>query len=251
MIGPIARTEVRRFLVVPGFWVLGALMQAAVAWLFFIHLDKFVDLQPRLADRPDAPGVTDLVVAPTLIDAAALLLLLTPLLAMRSFSEERKGGSLALLQAAPLGDSRILLGKFIGLMTVLLIPAAIAVLMTMSLLLGSAIDLARIATAALALVLTAALTAAAGLWISAGTRHPPVAAALLYGLFLFLWIAGMAESPDSLEVNLLQWLALPTHLQPLLEGRIRSGDLGYFAVMTGGFLTLARLTLSSLRGSGA
>ena len=251
MIGTIVRSEIRRFLVVPGFWVLGALMQAALAWLFFIHLDKFVELQSRLADRPDAPGVTDLVVAPTLIDAAALLLLLTPLLALRSFSEERKSGSLALLQAAPLGDNRILLGKYLGLLAVLLIPVAVAVIMCVSLLLGSPIDLARVATAALALALTAALTAAAGLWISVSTRHPAVAAALLYGLFLFLWMAGMAESPDSLEVNLLQWLALPGHIQPLLEGRLRSGDLGYFLVLTLCFLALARLTLGRLRGSSA
>lgn len=251
MIGAIARTEIRRFLVVPGFWVLAALMQAALAWLFFVHIDRFVELQPQLAATPGAPGVTDMVVAPTLIDAAALLLLLAPLLAMRSFSDERRSGTLVLLQAAPVSDSRILVGKFIGLTAVLMIPATLATLMTASLAAGTALDLARVATSFAGLILTAALTAAAGVWISATTRHPPVAAALLYGLFLSLWIASMAESPDSLDINLVQWLALPTHLQPLMEGHVRSGDVGYFAALTGGFLALGRLALDALRGSAA
>ena len=66
-----------------------------------------------------------------------------------------------------------------------------------------------------------------------------------------LWIASMAESPDSLDINLVQWLALPTHLQPLMEGHLRNGDIGYFAVLTTGFLALGRLTLDALRGNAA
>ena len=38
-----------------------------------VVLDRFIELQPQIASRPGAPGVTDLVIAPTLIDAAALL----------------------------------------------------------------------------------------------------------------------------------------------------------------------------------
>jgi len=251
MIGRIAHMEIRRFLVTPGFWVISALLQAGLAWLFFVHLDQFVTLQPQLADAPGAPGVTDLVVAPTLLDAAALLLLVSPLLAMRSLSEERKTGSLLLLQAAPVSDARILWGKFLGLAGMMLVPAVLVILMTATLALGTSLDTGRLATSALGLVLTIALAAAAGVWISATTRHPPIAAAVLYGLFLFLWIAQNAANPTDSSINLVQWIALPTHLEPLMEGRIRLGDLGYFVVLTCGFLGLAWASLSNLRGKGS
>ena len=244
----IALGELRRFYVTPGFWVLGSLMQAGLAWLFFVHLDRFIDLQPRMADTPGAPGVTDLVAAPTLLDAAALLLLAAPLLAMRTLSEERKTGSLLLLQAAPVTDWQIVAGKFLGLVAVLVVPAMIAVAMVMSLYVGTGLDGGRLVTASLGLGLSITLASAAGVWVSGMSRHPPLAAGLLYGLFLFLWLSEMAVQPAHPSENLVQWLALTTHLGPLMEGRLRLADLGYFAAVTGAFLVLARTTLGRLRG---
>ena len=251
MIGRIASTEIRRFLVTPGFWVLTALMQAGLAWLFFVHLDRFMDLQPRLADTPGALGVTEMVAAPTLMDAAVLLLLATPLLAMRSLSEERKTRSLVLLQAAPVSDWQIVIGKFLGLAGMLLVPTAIAVAMTVTLNAGTSLDPGRMATATLGLVLTVVLISAAGIWVSGTSRHPPVAAGLLYGVFLMLWLAQSTSQPAAEGINLVQWLALPTHLEPLMEGHLRAADLLYFATLTAAFLAMARATLGRLRGEGA
>ena len=251
MIGRIASAEIRRFLVTPGFWVLAALMQAGLAWLFFVHLDRFMDLQPRLADTPGAPGVTEMVAAPTLMDAAVLLLLVTPLLAMRSLSEERKSRSLLLLQASPVSDWQIVMGKFLGLFCLLLVPVLIALMMTASLNAGTRLDGGRLATAGLGLVFTVALVSAAGIWISGTTRHPAIAAGLLYGLFLMLWLAQSAAGVSGPDINLVQWIALPTHLEPLMAGRLRVADLAYFATLCAGFLVLARITMGRLRGDGA
>ena len=43
-------------------------------------------LQPRLAALHDAPGVSDIVVAPLFADAAVVLLLITPLVTMRTLT---------------------------------------------------------------------------------------------------------------------------------------------------------------------
>ena len=248
MTGHIIRMELRRFVVTPGFWVLGGLFQAGLAWLFFVRLDRFIELQPRIADTPGAPGVHDLVASPILLYAAVLMLLTAPLLAMRSLSEERKTGSLLLLQASPVTDWQIVWGKFIGLAAVLMIPAVAAVAMAASLYLGTTLDGARLLTSAFGLSLTVVTAAAAGTWISAMTRHPPIAAALLYWLFLSLWLAEMAARPGMAYDNLIQWMALPTHLNPMLEGRLRLADVGYFVSLSGGFLGLAWATLGRLRG---
>lgn len=244
----IAFGELRRFYVTPGFWVLGGLIQAGLAWLFFVHLDRFIDLQPRIADTPGAPGVTGEVAIPTLLDAATLLLLATPLLAMRSLSEERKTGSLLLLQASPVTDWQIVAGKFLGLFFMLLVPTSIAAIMVASLHIGTTLDVGMLATAMLGLLLSIALAAAAGVWVSGTTRHPALAAGLLYGLLLFLWLSEIAANPAGSSGNLVEWLALMTHLRPMMEGRLRLADLGYFIAMTAAFLALALTTLSRLRG---
>ncbi len=251
MIRTILAMEIRRFLVTPGFWVLTALMQAGLAWLFFVHLDGFIDLQPRIADTPGAPGVTELVAAPTLMDAAVLLMLAAPLLAMRSLSEERKTRSLLLLQAAPVSDWQIVWGKFLGLSGLLLLPVITAVVMILSLYAGTNLDGGRLATATAGLVATVCLISSAGVWISATTRHPAIAAGLLYGLFLMLWLAQSTAQPASADTNLVHWIALPTHLEPMMAGRLRASDLLYFVTMCSGFLLLARITLGRLRGDGA
>ena len=192
-----------------------------------------------------------MVVTPTLMDAAVLLLLVAPLLAMRSLSEERKTRSLLLLQASPASDWQIVWGKFLGLVVMLLVPAAFAVFMALTLNAGTSLDGGRMASAAAGLVLSVALAAAAGIWISGATRHPAIAAGLLYGLFLMLWLASGAAGDSADGVSLVRWLALPTHLEPLMAGRLRMADLLYFATLTGAFLFLARITLGRLRAEGA
>jgi ABC-2 type transport system permease protein len=122
----------------------------------------------------------------------------------------------------------------------LLVPTAVAVAMTLTLNAGTSLDPGRMATATLGLLLTVVLISAAGIWVSGTSRHPPVAAGLLYGVFLMLWLAQSTSRPAAEEINLVQWLALPTHLEPLMEGHLRAADLA-----------MARATLGRLRGEGA
>ncbi|MEN8176916.1 MAG: ABC transporter permease, partial [Pseudomonadota bacterium] len=183
----IALLDLRRFLVTPGFWVIAAFLQFSLAWLLFVYLDRFRALNPSLGDGQTQRGVTDLVATPVLLDATTLLMLVAPLLAMRSFSEERKSGSLVLLLASPVRTAQIVTGKILALMIVLLVPALLTLALVISLSLGTDLDWGKIASGFTGLVLTLTLAASAGAWISALTRHPPVAAALQYALFLMLW----------------------------------------------------------------
>src|SRR5262245_49875109 len=51
--------------------------------------------------------------------AAGLLLLVVPLITMRSFAEERKSGTLELLLTAPVRESHVVLAKYLATMAVI------------------------------------------------------------------------------------------------------------------------------------
>ena len=62
----IARRELRSLFVTPLAWVALAAVQFVVAWMFLLQIDLFMELQPQLAGRDGAPGLTAIVVAPML-----------------------------------------------------------------------------------------------------------------------------------------------------------------------------------------
>ena len=68
-----------------------------------------------------APGVVDIVVAPLFANAAVLLLLITPLITMRVLSEERRNRTLSLLFSAPVSMTEIIVGKYLGVVSFILV----------------------------------------------------------------------------------------------------------------------------------
>ena len=84
MIFTIAARELRSLFLSPLAWAILAVTQFIMAWLFLAQIETWLTLQPRLAAIEGAPGVADIVVAPLLANAAIVLLLITPLITMRS-----------------------------------------------------------------------------------------------------------------------------------------------------------------------
>jgi len=65
MILTIAGKELRRLFTSPLAWVILAFLQLILAWIFLSRLQGFLELQPQIAMMPNAPGLTEIVVAPT------------------------------------------------------------------------------------------------------------------------------------------------------------------------------------------
>ncbi len=98
----------------PFAWMLAAVVAALMAWQFLLALQAFLQLAPKLGGLKDAPGVTDLVAIPVLRSFSNLLMLLVPLITMRTIAGERRAQSLALLLASGVGNARIVIGKYFG-----------------------------------------------------------------------------------------------------------------------------------------
>jgi ABC-2 type transport system permease protein len=137
MIWVIARREFGAMFLAPLAWVILAVIQIILGYLFLTNLDNFFLLQPQLLQLQNTPGVTDIVIAPLMQVAAIILLMVMPLLTMRSIAEEKRNRSLTLLISSPLSMTEIVLGKFLGLMLFVLVLVSMLMLMPLSLYLGT------------------------------------------------------------------------------------------------------------------
>ena len=237
MILNIASHELRSLFLSPLAWTVLAVVQLILCWVFFSQIDVFFSLQKELTTLPNAPGVTDLIISPMLEIASIMLLMISPLLTMRLISEERRNGTLTLLLSSPISISEIVLGKFLGIILFYIILLGMISLMPLSLMMGTELDLGKLAAGLLGLLLLLCSFAAAGLFLSSLTANPVIAAISTFGLLLLLWMidrSGATTGPDTV----FDYLSLTHHLSPLLRGMVDSVDLAYFGLFIITFLIL-------------
>ena len=239
MLLTIAGRELRSLFLSPLAWAILATVQFIIAYLFLSQVDAYLMVQPRLAAVEGAPGVTDLVIAPMLGNAAIILLLITPMITMRVLSEERRNRTISLLFSAPVSMTEIILGKYLGVLGFFLILLAMIALMPLSLLAGTELDLGKLATGLLGLTLLLAAFSAIGLFMSALTDQPTIAAISTFGLLLLLWIIDWAGNSEAQVSGLFGYLSMLRHYETLLKGLLHSTDIIYYLLVTILFLGLS------------
>jgi ABC-2 type transport system permease protein len=176
--------------------------------------------------------------------SAMLLVLLVPLVTMRQFAEERRGGTLELLLSSPAPEIDIVLAKFAAAMLMLL--AMIGLTFTYALVLGffGEPDWGPVYSGYFGLVLLAGALVSIGLAISALTANQIVAAAVSLGVFGFLWaidsLAALLPPPVD---NWFIGLSLMARFTPFAVGAMYTSDAGYFlsVILLGLFLTVRAL----------
>lgn len=233
MIAVIARREYANLFLSPMAWVILAVVQGILSWIFLAQIDNFLLLRPQLMQLENQPGVTDVVIAPVFSLAAIILLMVMPLITMRSIAEEKKSGSIQLLLSAPLSLTQLVLGKFGGLLLFVLTLASLLMLMPLSLLLGTDLDLGKLGGIYLAMILLLAAFAAIGLYLSSLTDNPTIAAVGSFGVLLMLWIIEWGSDNPAIA-----YLSMLNHHRRLLEGVFDSSDVIYFLLVMLLFLGL-------------
>ncbi|MET0224851.1 MAG: ABC transporter permease subunit [Dokdonella sp.] len=245
--GLIARHEGRRLLVQPFAWTLAAIVVALMAWQFLLSLQGFLQLAPKLGGIKDAPGVTDLVVIPLLRSFGNLLVLLVPLITMRTLAGERRAQTLPLLLASGVGNARIVLGKYVGALGFALVLILLVASMPLALGFGAPLDVGRIAAAVLGLSFFAAALTAIGILASAWAAQPALAAAAALAIASLLAVVDAGARLQGISNAGINYLALPTHLEPFFRGLVASVDIVYFVLLVAVALALATRRLDALR----
>ncbi len=246
----VARLEWRRLTVRPLAWVLAAITLAWLAWNFTLLLGDFLASQTQRAALPDGPGFTDLVAVPLLAQLAQLGFLVVPLLTMSVLAGERRHGTLVLLFAAGVTASRIVLGKYLTVLGWLLLWLLLTLAMPLVLAHLTSLDWGKLAAATLGVMLLLAALAALGIACSAFASHPAIAAAAALVITLALWSVNLGAQMAGVNGGVINWLAMSTHLQPLLRGLVSATDIVWFVLLIVVSLSLATRRLSAERERG-
>jgi len=228
MILTIAKKEFRSLLAAPSTWGMLALLQFLFAWFFFARMDDYLQVQAQLAQLDNAPGATIAVAAPLCSALALMLMMLIPLFTMRLIAEERRNQTWVLLLTAPVSATHIVLGKFLGLLSLLVFILAGCAAMLATLLLGTHADVGLMLSNLLGVLLLAASYAALGLYFSALNKQPIIAAISSLGLSFGLWLLEMSASDSR---SFLRAISPNAHFQNLNMGLVNSADLIYFALL--------------------
>jgi ABC-2 type transport system permease protein len=249
MILSIAGAELRRLFLSPLAWTILAVVQLILAFMFLSHVEYYFLMQSQLLAGGTGQGVTAVVVAPLLGNAAIVLLLVAPLMSMRLISEERRNKTLSLLYSAPISMTEIVLGKYLGLVTFLWLILVTVALMPLSLLAGGHLDFGMFGAGLLGLALLLAGFAAVGLFMSTLTQHQTVAAVSTFGVLLLFWILDWAGEGLG-GASVLAYLSLLNHYEPFLRGVFDTRDAVYHLLFIVTFLTLSvrRLDMDRLGG---
>lgn len=242
MIFHIAARELRSLFLSPLAWSIMGVVQCILSLLFLFALQDFLTIhQARLHMYSMPLGVTDFAVVPLYNSASIVLMLVVPLITMRSISEERRSRSLALLFSAPLSMTEIVLGKYLGVVAFFVIMTLIYSLMPISLLLAGSIDFGLFAAILIGALLMVSAFAAIGVFMSSLTAQPTIAAISTFGALLMLWIINMAGNTPSEDghFNVLSYLSMLSHYESFARGIMNTTDIIYYLLVIVTFMVLS------------
>ena len=178
------------------------------------------------------------------------LLLIAAVLTMRLLAEEKKMGTLELLLTAPVRDSEVIAGKFLGSLGILTVMLALTFYYPILLMWFGDPDWGPIVTSYLGLFLLGGASLAVGLFASSLTSNQIVAAVVAGGILFALWFAGMAADliPEALG-EVISYLSFSSHFSSFMRGVIDTRGIIYYLSITALFLFLAIRSFESSRWS--
>jgi ABC-2 type transport system permease protein len=158
-----------------------------------------------------------------------LFLIAVPILTMRTFAEERKQKTDQLLYALPLGMTKIVLGKFFALVTVLLVPCVIIGFYPLILSRYGDVPMASCYGTLLAFFLLGCTLLALGMLLSSLTESQAVSAAVCFVALLILYFIGSLSYyvPGTANASLAALLVLAVLVAAAFYGLTGSSIAGY------------------------
>lgn len=248
----IVRKELRAYFVSPiayvvltGFLLLGG-------WFFFNLLSRFnvllsiyTQLQQGAADQLN---LNEFVIAPLMHNLSIVLVILVPMITMRAYAEEKKGGTYELLLTSPLRTGEIVLGKFLASFLFICIMLGLTGVYPAVLIAFGNPEIGVLLAGYLGLLLLATSFVAVGLLTSSFTENQIIAAVSGLVATLLLYIIGWpADTAGEVLGPLLRYLSVTEHFAEMVNGLIDTQDLVYFASLILLSLFLTQRSVESLR----
>ncbi len=250
----IARKELRSYFSSPIAFVIIGLFALLFGGFFIAILNFFVQqsMQAQLSQMSQsAVNVNQMMIRPLFLNTSVVALFVLPLITMRTYSEEKRSGTIELLLTSPLTDFQIIMGKFLGalaLYTLMLLVTGIH--MGVLFRYGNP-EWKPMLAGYLGLLLMGGAFMSIGLLISSLTRNQIVAGMITFAALLLLWIVNwFSDSASPAMQRVLSALSITEHFDDFAKGVIDTKHVVYYLsfITFGLFLTAKSVDSERWRG---
>jgi ABC-2 type transport system permease protein len=208
-------------------------------------------MQMSQLQGPQAMNVNQQLIRPLVQNVTILVLFLMPMVTMRTYAEEKRSGTIELLLTSPITDWQIILGKFLGAMSLYATMLAVTLIHLALLFIYGRPEWKPIVTAYLGLLLLGGCFISVGLFISSLTKNQIVAGMVTFAVFLLLWVITWIGSFSGPTVDqLTQYLSIIDHLDDFGKGVLDTTHIIYYLsfITFGLFLTAKSVDSERWRG---
>jgi ABC-2 type transport system permease protein len=248
----IAQKELKAYFASPIAYIVIGFFVLLFGFFFYTLLLLFNQQSMRGGfEGGPAQNVNESMIRPLFLNASVILLFVLPMITMRTYSEEKRSGTIELLLTSPLTDFQIIMGKFLGAMALFASMLAVTFVHMATLFAFGNPEWVPIATAYLGLLLMGGCFISLGLLISSLTKNQIVAGMITFGVFLLLWVinwVGSFTGPTTQQV--LDYLSITNHLDDFTRGILDTKHLVYYLsfIAFGLFLTARSVDTERWRG---
>lgn len=221
------------------------------AWLFlgaFLVVNLFIFFW---AEAFFARNIADL--KPLFQWMPVLMIFLVAALTMRSWSEERRSGTLESLLTRPVTPLQLVLGKFFAALGLVALALLLTIPLPLTVALLGPLDWGPVIGGYLASLFLAAAYIAIGLYMSARTDNPIVALILTVAVAGVFYLIGSGTLTSLFGHNFSSLLALlgtGSRFDSITRGVLDARDLYYYLSIVGVFLALNLYSLERIRWAG-
>jgi ABC-2 type transport system permease protein len=248
----IAGKELRAYFASPIAYVVIGFFALIYGYFFYVLLAFFNRQSMQMSmGMGGTMNINQMLIAPVLQNVTVVLLFLLPMITMRTYSEEKRTGTMELLLTSPLTDMQIIFGKFLGAMGLYAAMVAVTLIHTSLLFLYGDPEWKPVLTAYLGILLMGGCFISVGLLISSMTRNQIVAGTITFAVFLVLWVInwiGSFVGPTAQAV--LSHLSLTDHFDDFTKGVLDTKHIIYYLSFIGFGLFLTAKAVDSERWRG-
>jgi ABC-2 type transport system permease protein len=247
----IADRELRAYFSSPIAYIIIGFFLLPFGVFFYLYLAAFVRQGLQQAQFGGAMNINQNVIRYVLQNASVIILFIMPMITMRTYSEEKRSGTIELLLTSPLTDVEIILGKFFGALGLYIAMLSVTLPYMGILFYYGNPEWRPLVAAYLGLLLMGGAFVSLGLLISSTTNNQIVAGIVSFVVFLLLWIVGwFADSAGPTIGPITSWLSITEHFDDFSKGIIDTKHvLYYLSLITFGlFLTAKSVDTERWRG---
>jgi gliding motility-associated transport system permease protein len=241
----IAHKELKSYFSTPIAYIVIGFFALLFGYFFYAMLVIFNQQSAQFGGAEGgAVDINQQLIRPLFLNASVILLFVLPLITMRTYSEEKRSGTIELLLTSPVTDVEIILGKFLGAMA--LYAAMLAITVIHMLLLFSYANPKPEWTVPVigyvGLLLMGGCFISVGLLISSLTKNQIVSGMVTFAVFLLLWVINwIASFTGPTTQSVLNYLSITDHFDDFTRGILDTKHLiYYFSVMSFGLFLTAR-----------